>query len=497
MSVLDPTSDSTTIPAVVAPRAEPARAYFTARRWLALAPLADALVLSFAVVAERLGGHYVGADSLSAAWMVGFPAIVITLLASRGFYRERLRLQLLDELGTIAGATAIASMITITLPVLAGANTASIPAQGVRLWLFATVYLAVSRASIVSSIVASRMSGVAPTPTLIVGAGSVGRVLAKRLIEHREFGLKPIGFLDKDPLEAVDAAQNGASLPVLGASWDLGQVVDTYDVKHVVFTFSTAPHSVMLKMIDECNRRGVRVTIVPRFFERTPNDLTIDYLGGIPLVTTHPQSPTSTGIRVKYAIDRLLACVLIFLTAPILAAIALVIRTTLGKPILFRQTRVGRDGQTFEMLKFRTMRELDAQALVSDNPPARTDLAPGGIEGDDRRTRFGTFLRRTSLDELPQLFNVVRGQMSVIGPRPERPEFVELFGEYVYRYNDRHRMKSGITGWAQISGLRGKTSISDRAEWDNWYVENWSMWLDLKIVVRTLVAVVRNGAIVE
>jgi lipopolysaccharide/colanic/teichoic acid biosynthesis glycosyltransferase len=133
---------------------------------------------------------------------------------------------------------------------------------------------------------------------------------------------------------------------------------------------------------------------------------------------------------------------------------------------------------------------------VSDNAQ-RIDLAPGGVEGDDRRTRFGVYLRRTSLDELPQLLNVVRGDMSLVGPRPERPHYVELFGEHIYRYNDRHRMKSGITGWAQISGLRGKTSIADRAEWDNWYIENWSGWLDLKILLRTSLAVFRNAKLVE
>lgn len=496
MSVLDPTSDSAAVPAVAAPRAERRPAHLTARRWLALAPVADALVLFLAVVLERVGGKYVGADSLSVTWMLGFPVIVITLLASRGFYRERLRLQLLDEMGTIAGATAIASMITITLPVVVGASTVSLPAQGVRLWLFSTVYLAASRASIVSSIVASRMSGVSPTPTLIVGAGSVGRVLAKRLIEHREIGLKPIGFLDKDPLQVVDVLQEGASLPVLGASWDLAEVIETHGVEHVLFTFSTAPHDVMLRMIEECARLNVRVTIVPRLFERMPNDTTIDFLGGIPLVSIHQSSPTSVGIRIKYAVDRLVAFTILLLTLPVLAGIALAIRITLGRPIFFRQVRIGRDGRSFEMLKFRTMRLADSTVDVSDNA-VRVDVAPGGVEGDDRRTRLGLFLRRSSLDELPQLINVLRGQMSLVGPRPERLQYVEVFRDQVYRYDDRHRVKSGITGWAQINGLRGKTSLADRVEWDNWYIENWSAWLDLKILLRTWLAVFRNAKIVE
>jgi lipopolysaccharide/colanic/teichoic acid biosynthesis glycosyltransferase len=128
---------------------------------------------------------------------------------------------------------------------------------------------------------------------------------------------------------------------------------------------------------------------------------------------------------------------------------------------------------------------------------AKLDVAPGGVEGADRRTPFGMFLRRSSLDELPQLVNVLRGDMSIVGPRPERPEFVELFEGRVYRYNDRHRVKSGITGWAQISGWRGKTSLASRVEWDNWYIENWSPWLDFKILLRTFGAVARAGSAVE
>ena len=291
-------------------------------------------------------------------------------------------------------------MITITLPVIAGASTASVPAQGVRLWLFATVYLVASRASIVSSIVASRMAGVAPTPTLIVGAGSVGRVLAKRLIEHREIGLKPIGFLDKDPVQVVDVAQEGGVSPCARCELDLGEVIETHGVEHVVFTFSTAPHEVMLRMIEECADRDVRVTIVPRLFERMPRDATIDFLGGIPLISIHQSSPTSPGIQVKYVVDRLVALTLLLLTLPVVAGIALAIRLTLGRPIFFRQLRIGRDGSSFEMLKFRTMRLIDSQADVSDNA-VRLDVGPGGVEGDDRRTRLGMFLRRTSLDDFP------------------------------------------------------------------------------------------------
>jgi exopolysaccharide biosynthesis polyprenyl glycosylphosphotransferase len=488
MSILEPTSDSTARP-VVARTNPPRVARLTKRRWIALAPVADALVLTLAVVVERLAGRSVGANALSPAWIVAFPAIAISLLATGGLYRSRLKLQLLDDLRTIAGATAIASMATIALPVVAGANTAGLPAQGVRLWLFATVYLTASRAGIISSIVAARVSGFAPTPTVIVGAGSVGRLLAKRLEEHPEIGLAPIGFLDKDPRQA-DPEAGGRTLPVLGASWDLGEVIDTHGVEHVLFTFSSAPHQVMLNMLEECTQRNVRVTIVPRLFERMPRNLTVDYLGGVPLVSIHPSRPGSLRFRIKYALDRVIAGIALLVLLPALLVISLGVLLSVGRPVLFRQARVGRDNRAFKMLKFRTMAGTGPEAEVYERP--RLDVGPGGVEGDDRRTTFGAFLRRTSLDELPQLLNVVKGDMSLVGPRPERPEFVEVFRDQVYRYSDRHRVKSGITGWAQINGLRGKTSLADRVEWDNWYIENCSIGLDVKILFSTVLAVFRS-----
>ena len=155
--------------------------------------------------------------------------------------------------------------------------------------------------------------------------------------------------------------------------------------------------------------------------------------------------------------------------------------------------RIGRDGRPFEMLKFRSMKGEQSSSPIAPSG----ELGPGGVEGEDRRTRFGSFLRRTSIDELPQLINVLRGEMSLIGPRPERPEFVEDFTQRIYRYGDRHRVKSGITGWAQVCGLRGRTPLKDRAEWDNFYIENFSLWLDVKIALMTVRAIFSPRANVE
>jgi exopolysaccharide biosynthesis polyprenyl glycosylphosphotransferase len=310
---------------------------------------------------------------------------------------------------------------------------------------------------------------------LIVGAGDVGNLVAKRLLAHPEVGLVPVGFVDDEP-------RQGTVLPVLGGLSALREVIETYSVGHVVFAFSKSSHEATLDSIDDCIALGVRTTVVPRLFERLPDKLTFDYIGGLPLVSLFPTNPQSAAIRLKYAVDRVVAAAALLLLSPVLAAIAAAVAVSDGRPVFFRQPRVGRNGRVFVMLKFRTM-------SGTPTSPRREELSvetgAGGVEGADRRTRVGKFLRATSLDELPQLFNVVRGDMSLVGPRPERPELAEQYRRRIPRYADRERMKSGITGWAQIHGLRGKTSLTDRVEWDNWYIENCSPWLDFKILVDT------------
>jgi exopolysaccharide biosynthesis polyprenyl glycosylphosphotransferase len=281
-------------------------------------------------------------------------------------------------------------------------------------------------------------------------------------------------------------------LPVLGASWDLDRLVRDYGVQHVLVTFSTAPHEVLLRLARRCEDLGVQVSFVPRLFERVGEKVSIDHIGGLPLVTAHHADPKGWQFAVKYTIDRLLAGMALLLLSPVLIGAMVAVRISLGRPIFFRQTRIGRDGRPFEMLKLRTMLpQRDGANVLEPEWFPRDDTAPGGVEGDDRRTRVGAFLRRTSIDELPQLINVVRGEMSLIGPRPERPEYVQMFEESVYRYGERHRVKAGITGWAQVNGLRGQTSLSDRVEWDNHYIENWSLWFDVKIAVLTVLSVFR------
>ncbi len=416
------------------------------------------------------------------AWGGAYALLTLLILDARGFYGFRLQDTPVDTVARIFAATSIAAM-TLTAVRAIAANDPTLTAQTVRLWAFALVFLGAGRVGITLDRRRALRRGETGFNTLIIGAGSVGHLIARRLRERPEFGLRPIGFLDKDPL-IDDAGEEG--LRVLGASWDLEQVVQRYDVEQVVVTFSTAPHAVLLGMIRRCRELGVEVVVVPRLFEEVSNRVEVEHLGGVPLLRAATVDPRGWQFGIKYAVDRILAGVALLVLAIPMGLLALAVRLSSPGPILFRQRRVGLDGREFDMLKFRSMKVAPPAAEREFVP--QEGVAPGGVEGDDRRTRVGEIMRRLSLDELPQLFNILRGDMAIVGPRPERTNFVRSFEEHVYRYGDRHRVKSGLTGWSQVQGLRGQTSLDDRVEWDNYYIENWSLWLDLKIILMTVPA---------
>jgi exopolysaccharide biosynthesis polyprenyl glycosylphosphotransferase len=446
----------------------------------------DAAMLAGGIVLSTVAAIVSNDHVPGLAWLLVYPILVLLLLVGRGMYVLRLRTDILEEARRILAATALAAMAIITFEVLRGMD--QIGYDVVRPWLFTTAYLLAGRVAllVIESRAARRRE--VGRRTLIVGAGRVGRLVANRLSQCEEYGLRPVGFLDKEPLDD----QGEDAPPVLGASWDLRRLVDKERIEHVVITFSTAPHSVLTRVANECHELGVGVSVVPRLFESFNDRSSLDRLGGVPLLTVRRPNPTGVEFALKYVFDRVMAALLLVLVAPVFAAAALAVWLSIGRPVLFRQTRVGRDNVVFEMLKFRTMRPPsdDVRDLSTELLP---NTAPGGVDAD-RRTSVGTFLRKHSLDELPQLINVLAGEMSIVGPRPERPEYVELFRERVPRYGDRHRVKAGITGWAQVNGLRGRTSLSDRVEWDNYYIENWSLWLDVKILLLTCLAVFRPRA---
>jgi exopolysaccharide biosynthesis polyprenyl glycosylphosphotransferase len=419
-------------------------------------------------------------------WFLLFACLVFAFEFLPALSHRHLRLDTLNEIRDLILSATVAAMAVLSVRVLV-TDDATAASETVRMWGSALVFLVLGSIAAAQLELTARRRGGAARPALIVGAGNVGRLAAKRLLDEPDLGLRPVGFLDDAPLPA-----NGApALPVLGANCDLEDVVRRNDIEHVLFAFSTASHEVELNIMRRSAALGVPVSIVPRLFERMTTRVGIDHVGGIPLISPQIVDPSGWQFRVKYLFDRVFAALFVALISPILIATAVAVWISMRRPILYRQQRVGRDGQQFGMLKFRSMREVSEGNQL---PHLLPGLAPGGIEGTDRRTTVGRFIRRTSLDELPQLFNVLLGEMSLVGPRPERPEFAERFERDVYRYAERLRVKSGMTGWAQVHGLRGQTSLQDRVEWDNYYIENWSLWLDCKILLLTVRSIFRFPA---
>ncbi|MEJ7784534.1 MAG: exopolysaccharide biosynthesis polyprenyl glycosylphosphotransferase, partial [Solirubrobacteraceae bacterium] len=447
----------------------------------------DAALLVFAVSLNAMAG---GAIVSSAGWTVAYVLLVLLSLLVRGSYRTRLQLSIFDHVGEVLVATVIAASFVVTARVVLEDNALA-AAETVRLWGFAAAYLFAGRLAFNLATHSAHRRGLA---TLIIGAGTVGQSMARRLVDRPEMRLRPGGFLDQEPREL----QPGLP-PVLGNSHALDAVVREHGVEQMIITFSTAPTVVTLGLMRRAREIDVEVALVPRFFEEMHRRPTVQHLGGVALLRVSHVDPCGWQFEVEYALDRIAALLLLLILSPLLIILAALVRVSSPGKIIFRRSRMGRDGREFEILKFRIMRvgmpgeENDAAwvALVM-----RGNAIGAPLAGQDRRTPIGTLLRRLSLDELPQLLNVVRGNMSLVGPRPERLGYAQMFGERVYRYGDRHRVKFGLTGWAQVQGLREETSLEDRIEWDNYYVENWSPWLDLKILLLTPTAAldVRGGA---
>jgi exopolysaccharide biosynthesis polyprenyl glycosylphosphotransferase len=456
---------------------------FDARIWERARLLADFVILYLAACAAALGDATVLHQKATGWLAAAFPILVVGMLHARRTPDSRITGSLLDTTLHVLGVVSLATMVLLGATTIFGLHSLQL---GLRLWLFSFVYLGLSRAVLLSVRRSLMRNGALAVPTLIVGAGAVGTHLVRRLADP-SYGMRPVGFLDSNPLEPAGSS-GGSAVPILGGPDALADAIRQTGARRVILAFSSEPDHLLVAKTQECQRLGVDVSMVPRLYESINERATLDHVGGLPLLTLRAIDPRGWQFAVKHAVDRGFAAVALVVLSPLMLAIALMVRLSSRGPILFRQRRVGWDGQEFNLHKFRTMRE----ALPAGGAFEPVEgSAPGGVEGIDRRTRIGRWLRASSADELPQLINVARGEMSLIGPRPERPEYVRQFVEEVPGYINRHRVKCGITGWAQVHGLRGQTSIADRIEWDNYYIRNWSLRLDLKITVLTLVEVLR------
>jgi len=453
--------------------------------WARVVFMADLVMLTWgAGVATLAAPEAVNSLELSLAAL--FCTVAVAILHPRRGADHRLHASTLDSSKHALGAISSAAVLTLAA---ASIVDVSHPVQlTMRLWLFAALYLPLVRVVLANVRAQALRNQALATPALIIGAGVIGEHVVKRLTSERGCGLRPVGFLDSDPMPARGAGP-ATVVPVLGGPDDLTEAIRQTGARHVILAFSSEPDHLLVAKVRECEQLGVEVSLVPRLFEVVNDRAIFDPVGGLPLISLRPTNPRGWQFAIKHALDRTLAVVSLIVLAPLMGLIALAVRLTSPGPALFRQYRVGRDGSVFEILKFRTMREPDPAREADFEPPV--GCAPGGIEGEDRTTPFGRWLRSASLDELPQLINVLRGEMSVVGPRPERPQFAARFGDRIDGYDDRLRVKSGITGWAQVNGWRGQTSIEDRVEWDNFYIRNWSLGLDFKVMLLTIAEIAR------
>lgn len=467
----------------------PAGDLFEGAAWTLVSFLGDGVALGAAVYgASELAGD----PSPSLTTLVLLSILVcgtMLRMGARGMYGARpARMPLSDQLIQVLVSVSGAAVVALSVAALIGAARIEVLTVA-SAWVATFGAVTVARLGLWTARRQARRRGHSGKRTIIVGAGIIGVQLAERLMAGPELGLIPIGFVDGSPPNPVHA---DTLPPLLGSAEELDHIVVATGAEHVIFAFTRQPDSVVLPLLRNCQRLGIEVSVVPRLFENVNERQWVEHVGGLPLIELRQTDPHGWQFSAKHAFDRFVAFALTVALAPLLLALALAVRLSSPGPVLFRQRRIGRDGKEFDILKFRSMREASAAASRGFAlRVAAQGTAPGGVEGFDRRTRLGAFIRRTSLDELPQLLNVLMGHMSLVGPRPERPEFVEMFGEALSRYDDRHLVKSGITGWAQVHGLRGQTSLAERVEWDNWYIQNWSLWLDVKILFMTPMAVFR------
>jgi exopolysaccharide biosynthesis polyprenyl glycosylphosphotransferase len=418
------------------------------------------------VAAVLLGMCVVPLDRASIWFAIG----ALISLGAAGTYRRHLSLSALAEAPRLFMAVGITLLgmsflsIFIELP---GTLLRQAIVTGVAVFLGRTCTYAVIREA--------RRSGRLGEPAAIIGAGSVGIELHRQLLEHPEYGLEPVGLVDDVPADP--------ELPLLGGLAELPSIIEEHGVRRVLVAYGPTGEQELIAILRSTVLHGIELHVVPRFFELglAPTGPDIEDIWGIPIYRVRRAALRDSSWKVKRVADVIASSILLVLLAPVLGLLALLVRTSSPGPILFRQRRIGQHGGEIEVLKFRTLRvNTDADITWS-------------VEDDPRQTSVGRIMRRLSLDELPQLWNVLRGDMALVGPRPERPLFVSRFSAQVTGYGDRHRLPVGLTGLAQVHGLRGDTSIEERARFDNSYIEHWSPWLDMKIMILTLGAVVRDA----
>lgn len=425
----------------------------------------------------RLRSEYENILPFSAYWGMTIVHVASTLIVFffyRLYHRQR-SLSYTDQFYAIFGAASVGTIIAIAFISFFFKNQLDYPRlMMVYVWLLTILLTSLGRAVQSRIQLSLRTQGWGEERALIVGTGDVGRIVMQKIRRSPELGYRVIGFVDDTA--KVLAIQD---VPVLGNTDDLPDLIETENINEVIIAMPDASHQEILKIVGKCDRGKVSIKVFPDVFQIMASEVSIGDLGGLPLLTVRDTALRGWRLTLKRLVDVAGSIIGLVMLSPIMMLLAVLIKLDSAGPVFYTQERMGLDGKSFMMLKFRSMRP-DAE---SQTGPIWTKI------NDERRTRLGTFLRHFSADELPQLVNVLLGDMSLVGPRPERPMFVEQFKRTIPRYMDRHREKAGITGWAQINGLRGDTSIIERTKYDLWYIENWSLSLDFRIIARTLIQI--------
>ena len=338
-------------------------------------------------------------------------------------------------------------------------------------WAFSVLLVAAGREVHRILQASARRRSIVRDNLLIIGTGRIARDITKRISDNPDLGYNIVGVVTGQ----VKPKGHVSGVPVIGLYQDLPVIIDDYGVEQAIIALPDAKRAEIVELVTLCQRGRVDIKVYPDIFAYMAGDLNVDDLGGTPLLTVRDIALRGWRLSLKRGLDFVGSLFGLIFLSPVMLLIAALIRLESRGPVFYTQIRMGLDGRPFPVIKFRSMR-IDAEV----SGPGWT------VQNDPRVTRMGRFLRKNELDELPQLINVLLGQMSLVGPRPERPVYVNQFREQIPRYMERHREKAGMTGWAQVNGLRGDTSIAARTSYDLWYVENWSLWLDIKIILRTI-----------
>jgi exopolysaccharide biosynthesis polyprenyl glycosylphosphotransferase len=397
--------------------------------------------------------------------------VLLGIFFSRGMYQRRRTLGHLDETFQIIVLQSVAVLFTVAIITLIFPDLRYHRSLLALAWLLSIVILTLLRAIHAQIQWQAQARGIGDDRVLVVGASEIGQMLLTKISLNPKMGYQVVGVVSKG-----DLPTENFGFPLLGSLADIPWIIERYDVDDVIIGLPESSQQELVNIISLCEREKVGIRVFPDVFQIMASEVSIADLGGMPLLNIRDVALQGWKLTLKRGMDIVVSGMGLVLVSPFMLMTAILIKLDSPGPVFYVQERMGLDARPFKMIKFRSMR-----------PDAETE-GPGWTTADDpRRTKLGSLMRRFNIDELPQLINVFIGDMSLVGPRPERPIYVEQFRTYIPRYMDRHREKAGITGWAQVNGLRGDTSIAERTKYDLWYIENWSIALDFKIILQTII----------